>query len=124
MNSRKSIIFFNHFKAKTSTVLRILSFGSYDDFLTHFQSFKTWYLVDDIISFKLVLVKTVVALSPKGVVKDEFQEFDKDLVQKFYMPPWLLENFIERYNRTLGLLEDYFVTQQATPRLKEFLKGI
>ncbi|CAG8737495.1 432_t:CDS:2, partial [Funneliformis caledonium] len=71
-----------------------LSFGRYNDFSTHFQSSETWYLADGILSPKLVPAKTVVALSPKGVVKDEFQEFGKDLVQTFYMSPWSLEELL------------------------------
>ncbi|CAI2180472.1 4112_t:CDS:2 [Funneliformis geosporum] len=76
-----------------------LSFGRYDDFSAHFQSSETWYLADGILSPKLVPAKTVVALSPKGVVKDEFQEFGKDLVQTFYMSPWSLEelSFCRKY---------------------------
>ncbi|CAI2187451.1 8276_t:CDS:2, partial [Funneliformis geosporum] len=71
-----------------------LSFGRYDDFSTHFQSSEMWYLADGILSPKLVPAKTVVALSPKGVVKDKFQEFRKDLVQTFYMSPWSLEELL------------------------------
>jgi hypothetical protein len=68
-----------------------LSSGSYDDFSIKLQSSETWYLADGIISPKLVPAKTMIALSPKGAVRDEFQEFDKDVVQRFNMSPWTLE---------------------------------
>ncbi|CAG8569550.1 10681_t:CDS:2 [Paraglomus brasilianum] len=68
-----------------------LNSGSYDDFSIQLQSSKTWYLADGIISPKLVPAKTIVALEPKGTVRDEFQEFDKVLVLRFNMSPWTLE---------------------------------
>ncbi|CAB4384342.1 unnamed protein product [Rhizophagus irregularis] len=67
-----------------------LSSGSYKDFSTHWNSSETWYLADGIISPELVSAKTVIALSPKGVAKDKFQEIDKDIVKKFNMSPWTL----------------------------------
>ncbi|CAG8637334.1 7411_t:CDS:2, partial [Ambispora gerdemannii] len=70
------------------------SVGSYDDFSAYFRSSKTWYLADGILSPKLVPAKTVVALSAKGVYKDEFQEFDKILVRQLYLPPWSLEELL------------------------------
>lgn len=67
-----------------------LSSGSYDDFSIHLKSPETWYLADDVISLKSVSAKTIIALSPKGVVKDEFQGIDKDIVKRFNMSPWTL----------------------------------
>ncbi|CAB4385786.1 unnamed protein product [Rhizophagus irregularis] len=65
--------------------------GSYNDFSTYIDSPETWYLADDILSPELVQAKSVVALSPKGVVKDEFQAYDKEAVLSFNMPPWSLD---------------------------------
>ncbi|GBC06270.1 hypothetical protein RclHR1_06720006 [Rhizophagus clarus] len=71
-----------------------LSSRSYNNFLTHFQSSETWYLADGIISPRLVSAKTLIALSPKGFVNDKFQVIEKDIVQKFYMSPWSLDELL------------------------------
>ena len=72
----------------------VISSGSYDDFSTLLHCSETWYLADGIFTPKLVPAKTVIALSPKGTTERAFQEFDKDVVEKFCMPPWSLEELI------------------------------
>ncbi|RIA94571.1 hypothetical protein C1645_551497 [Glomus cerebriforme] len=68
-----------------------INYGSYDDFSAYLDDPETWYLADGILSPKLVFAKTIVALSPKGVVKDKFQFYEKDVVRTIRMPPWSFE---------------------------------
>ncbi|RIB25147.1 hypothetical protein C2G38_2138897 [Gigaspora rosea] len=60
-----------------------------DDFSDYLRSQETWYLVDGVIP-EDVEAKTIIALSPQSIKKDEFQEFDKIIVKRFYMGPWSL----------------------------------
>ncbi|CAG8631314.1 442_t:CDS:2, partial [Cetraspora pellucida] len=53
-----------------------------------------WHLVDSVLTPEDVEAKTVIALSPRSIKRDEFQEFDKIIVKRFYMGPWSLEELL------------------------------
>src|SRR6185369_1958830 len=68
--------------------------GKYCDFLSLLGSPTTWYLADGVISPKLVQATTVVSLSPNGIAKRDFKEFDKRYPIEYYMGPWTLEEVL------------------------------
>ena len=67
-----------------------LKVGETSDFLDRLHSRDTWYLVDSVEPF-IVQARTVVAVSPNSLNNDQFQEFSKVVVNKYYMPPWTIE---------------------------------
>ncbi|KAF0488607.1 rxlr effector candidate protein [Gigaspora margarita] len=67
--------------------------GTLDDFSDYLRSQETWYLVDGVTP-EDVEAKTIIALSPQRIKKDEFQEFDKIIVKRFYMGSWSLNELI------------------------------
>ncbi|CAB5193513.1 hypothetical protein RhiirA5_504506 [Rhizophagus irregularis] len=73
---------------------QIITCGTYNDFEYLLNLTTTWYLADGITSPKLVYGTTVVSLSPNGIAKTEFQEFDKLHPIEYYMGPWTLEELL------------------------------
>ncbi|RHZ82131.1 hypothetical protein Glove_114g202 [Diversispora epigaea] len=67
-----------------------LSIGYFDEFLEKLYNPKTWYLVDGAAP-KFVIAKTVISASSKSIKDKEFKEFIKNLINKFCMPPWSIE---------------------------------
>jgi hypothetical protein len=70
---------FYYFKDQTITC------ETYNNFEFLFNLTTTWYLANGIISPKLVYGITIVFLSPNGIAKTEFQEFDKLHLIEYYM---------------------------------------
>ncbi|RIA80828.1 hypothetical protein C1645_837982 [Glomus cerebriforme] len=72
-----------------------LETGEIDDFSDYLYSPETWYLVDSkrpsIDPNSSNSARTVVAVSPNSLNNDKFQDFAKDVVNKYYMPPWTIE---------------------------------
>ncbi|PKY56288.1 hypothetical protein RhiirA4_476473 [Rhizophagus irregularis] len=64
---------------------QIITCEIYNNFKFLFNLTTTWYLANGIISPKLVYGITVVFLSPNGIAKTEFQEFDKLHLIEYYM---------------------------------------
>ena len=64
--------------------------GDFEEFSEHLYNSKTWYLVDGTVP-RDVLARTVVSASSKSIKDRRFQEFIKNLVNKFCMPPWSIE---------------------------------
>ncbi|CAG8666302.1 9605_t:CDS:2, partial [Scutellospora calospora] len=67
-----------------------LSIGYFDEFLEKLYNPKTWYLVDGTAP-KFVIAKIVISASSRSIKGRGFQEFIKNLVDKFCMPPWSIE---------------------------------
>ncbi|PKY52515.1 hypothetical protein RhiirA4_470194 [Rhizophagus irregularis] len=72
-----------------------LETGKIDDFSDDLYSPKTWYLVDSkqpsIDPKSSNSARTVVAASPNSLNNSKFQDFAKDVVNRYYMPPWTIE---------------------------------
>ncbi|CAG8595080.1 46113_t:CDS:2 [Gigaspora margarita] len=62
--------------------------NSPEDFFDHLSLADMWYLVDSILTPEDVEAKTVIALSPQSIRREEFQEFNKIIVKRFCMSPW------------------------------------
>jgi len=84
--------------------------GSFYEFLSQINKSTTWYLADGVISPKLVEAKTVVTLSPNGIGKKEFKEFDKNYLKKYYMDPWTLEELLSCRKLVFPLVPEETVT--------------
>ena len=67
--------------------------GDFEEFSEHLYNSKTWYLVDGSVP-EDVVARTVVSASSKSIKDRRFQEFIKNLVNKFCMPPMV--------NRSVG----------------------
>ncbi|RGB25226.1 hypothetical protein C1646_747443 [Rhizophagus diaphanus] len=87
-----------------------ISSGKYVDFMYQLNLPTTWYLADGIISPRLVLAKTVVALSPNGIATKEFQEFEKRHPIEYYMGPWALEELLTCREHVFPLVPKEIVT--------------
>ncbi|CAG8440012.1 6870_t:CDS:2 [Diversispora eburnea] len=64
--------------------------GKFEEFSEQLYNSKTWYLVDDTVP-KDVLERTVVSASSKRIKDRGFKEFIKNLMNKFCMPLWSIE---------------------------------
>ncbi|KAF0474669.1 rxlr effector candidate protein [Gigaspora margarita] len=53
-----------------------------------------WYSVDGILTPEDVEAKTVIALFPQSIRREEFQEFNKIIVKRFCMSPWSLNELL------------------------------
>ncbi len=78
--------------------------GTYHDFEFLLNLTTTWYLADGITSPKLVYATTVVSLSPNGIAKKDFKEFDKRHPIKYYMGPWKLEELLSCWEHVFPLV--------------------
>ncbi|RHZ76166.1 hypothetical protein Glove_202g84 [Diversispora epigaea] len=67
-----------------------LSIGYFDEFMEKLYNPKAWYLVDGSVP-KFVMSKIVISTSSKSIKDKEFQEFAKNVINKFCMPPWSIE---------------------------------
>ncbi|CAG8611666.1 10636_t:CDS:2 [Ambispora gerdemannii] len=67
-----------------------LSVGDSEEFSEQLYNSKTWYLVDGTVP-EDVIAKTVVSASSKSIKDNRFQDFVKNLVSVFCVPPWSLE---------------------------------
>src|SRR5205809_602329 len=72
--------------------------GVYDDFEVFFRHPNVWYFVDGRKDVEVVNAKTLVNLSPKSLAStsnsnndSQYQEFDKVLLDIFYMSPWSVD---------------------------------
>jgi hypothetical protein len=72
-----------------------LETGEIDNFSDYLYSSETWYLVDSkepsIVPNSSNSARTVVAVSPNSLNNGQFQDFAKEVVNKYYMPPWTIE---------------------------------
>ncbi|CAI2185835.1 8802_t:CDS:2, partial [Funneliformis geosporum] len=79
----------------------------------------TWYLVNGIISSRLVQAKTVVDLSPNGIATKDFQEFEKHHPIEYYMaggvPRYVLQNVEILIRKVIG----NNIRQEGRPDAKE-----
>lgn len=83
--------------------------GTYNDFEFLLNLPTTWYLADGITSPELVYGTTVVSLSPNGIAKKDFQEFDKRHPIEYYMGPWTLEGLLYCQEHAFPLVPDEIV---------------
>ncbi|CAG8618192.1 2418_t:CDS:2 [Cetraspora pellucida] len=67
-----------------------LTIGYFDEFSGKLYNHKTWYLVDGTAP-TFVIARTVVSASSKSIKDKRFQDFVKNLVSEFCVPPWSLE---------------------------------
>ncbi|RIB06214.1 hypothetical protein C2G38_2046960 [Gigaspora rosea] len=69
--------------------------GTYIDFYNLLHNHpETWYLVDGTGPMKSVQARTVVSASPKSIKSQKFQEFVKDPMIQFCVPPWSIEELL------------------------------
>ncbi|CAG8665766.1 5922_t:CDS:2, partial [Paraglomus brasilianum] len=67
----------------------------------------------------ICLAKSVIAISPKAAKTRNFQEFDKDLIHRYHMPPWLEEELLACQKLVQPLLPEKLVVE-----IYEILGGI